>query len=97
MQLTYKKWKCLQIAEMKKNDQKMKFLSNLEIKEQYKKGYEENPELHKKFKKSGIRNVKNRKKNYDKVENFFQQVKKWPLLHFHNMSSKPVSTQCQSV
>ena len=70
MQLTYKKWKCLQIAEMKKNYQKMKFLSNLEIKEQYKKGYEENPELHKKFEKSGIRNVKNRNKNCDKVENF---------------------------
>ena len=55
---------------MKKNYQKMKFLSNLEIKEQYKKEYEENPELHKKFKKSGIRNVKNRKKKFDKVENF---------------------------
>ena len=52
MQLTYKKWKCLQIAEMKKNDQKMKFLSNLEVKEQYKKGSEENPRTLQKIKKN---------------------------------------------
>ena len=38
MQLTYKKWKWLQIAEMKKNYQKMKFLSNLEIKNNIKSG-----------------------------------------------------------
>ena len=58
MQLTYKKWKCLQIAEMKKNDQKMKFLSNLEVKEQYKKGSEENPRTLQKIKKNRYQNQK---------------------------------------
>ena len=62
MQLAYKKYQYLEIAEMKKDHQKMKYQSNPEIREQYKKRYQENLELHKKIKKSGIRNHKKRKK-----------------------------------
>ena len=62
VQLTYKKCKHLEIVEMKKCYQKIKYESIPKIKEQYKKRYQENPELHEKIKKLGITNVKKRTK-----------------------------------
>ena len=62
MQLEYKRCKHLEIVEMKKVSQKIKYQSNPEIKKQYKKKYHESPELYKKIKKSCISNAKKRKK-----------------------------------
>ena len=42
----------------------------MKLKNNIKRGTKKIPELHKKLKKTGIRNIKNRKKNCDKVENF---------------------------
>ena len=47
------------MADMKTDFQKTKYLSNPEVKEQCKKRYQENPELH--LKKSCNRNFKKRK------------------------------------
>ena len=55
------KCKHLEIAEMKKDYEKIKYQS-VPIKKQYKKRYQENPELYKKIKESGIINVKKRAK-----------------------------------
>ena len=49
----------------------MKYQSNPEIKEQYKKRYQENPEVHKK--KSGIQNVKKRIKVVIRLRIFFNK------------------------
>ena len=51
----------------------MKYQSNPEIKEQYKKRYQENPEVHKK--KFRYPKCQEKNKSCDKVKNFLQQVK----------------------
>ena len=45
VQLAYEKCKYLEIVVMKKDCRKMKYQSNPEIKEQYKKRYQENPKI----------------------------------------------------
>ena len=73
MQLAHKKCKYLEITEMKKDFQKIKYQSNPEIKKQYKMGYQENSKLHKEIKKSGIRNIKKRKKVVIRLRIFFNK------------------------
>ena len=75
MQLANEKCKYLEIAEMKKDYQKMKYQSNPEIEEQKKKSYQENPKIHKKIQKIMYQKCQKKKKCWDKVENFLQQVK----------------------
>ena len=51
----------------------MKYQLNPEINEQYKKRYLENPELHKKIKKIRYHKCQEKKKRFDKVENFLNK------------------------
>ena len=62
MQLEYKKCQYLEIPEKEKDYQKMKYQPNHENKEQYKKRYKENPELHKKFLKSQVSGITKKRK-----------------------------------
>ena len=73
MQLAYKRCKHLEIVEMKKVSQKIKYQSNPEIKKQYKKKYHKSPELYKKNKKIMYQQCQEKKKVLIRLRIFFKK------------------------
>ena len=73
MQLAYKRCKHLEIVEMKKGSQKIKYQSNPEIKKQYKKKCHESPELYKKNKKIMYQQCQEKKKVLIRLRIFFKK------------------------
>ena len=57
--------------------------------------YQENPEIHESYQKSGNWNIK--KKKYAKVWEIPSESKTRILLYLHNIPLNPVSTQCQII